>query len=169
MSEPWEPWWLRVTICLALICIGIGIWKVTFGEAQTSPPCQRVDLPVVVNLDDVKHVHLIDHERNAILGSPVGELAPDAVDPAPRTLTLERDNADGRRREDLRGIPTRAGFDRDEYPPAVSEESGRHTDGSRSSVAYVPSAENRSGGSVLGRQLASYCDGQRFIIEAGRP
>ena len=158
------PFVAFVLAALAVVVLFVAPWT----GAQTLP-CQRVDLPVVVNLDDVKHVHLIDHERNAILGSPVGELAPDAVDPAPRTLTLERDNADGRRREDLRGIPTRIGFDRDEYPPAVSEESGRHTDGSRSSVTYVPSAENRSGGSVLGRQLAPYCDGQRFIIEAGRP
>ena len=161
---------LRLVACLICVVAITVIGGTMLDRARgQSPPCQRVDLPVVVNLDDVKHVHLIDHERNAILGSPVGELAPDAVDPAPRTLTLERDNADGRRREDLKGIPTRTGFDRDEYPPAVSEESGRHTDGSRSSVAYVPSTENRSGGSVLGRQLAPYCDGQRFIIEAGRP
>ena len=156
------PFVAFVVAALALVAL-LAPWS----SAQT--PCQRVDLPVVVNLDDVKHVHLIDHERNAINGSPVGELSPNAIDPAPRLLTLERDNADGRRRDDLRGIPTRTGFDRDEYPPAVSEEAGLHSDGRRSSVTYVPSSENRSGGSVLGRALSGYCDGQRFIIEAGRP
>jgi len=149
----------------ALIIVLFAPW----AYPQTPVPCQRVDLPVVINLDDIKHVHLIDHERNAIQGVAVGELAPNAIDPAPRLLTLERDNADGRRRQDLRGIPTRTGFDRDEYPPAVSEEAGLHTDGHRSSVTYVPSSENRSGGSVLGRALSGFCDGQKFIIEAGRP
>ena len=156
-----------VVLAAAVITIGSSI---AWGQDTPAPvSCVRVDLPVVVNLDDVKHVHLIDHERNAIQGVAVGELSPNAVTPAPRTLTLERDGAPVRRTEDLRGIPTRPGFDRDEYPPALSEESGLHSDGTRASVAYVFSAENRSGGSVLGRQLAPYCDGQRFIIEAGKP
>jgi hypothetical protein len=148
--------------------------SVAWAFSQAEPPvpaasCHRVSRPVVVNLDDVRHVHLIDHERNAINGAAVGELSSNAVDPAPRVLTLERDNAAQRRNDDLRGIPTKRGFDRDEYPPAVSEESGLHSDGRRASVAYVLSAENRSGGSVLGRQLAEFCDGQQFIIEAGMP
>ena len=36
-------------------------------------------------------------------------------------------------------------------------------------VAYVESSQNRSGGAVMGAQLKPFCDGQRFIIEAGRP
>jgi len=161
----YAPFAAFLLAALAVLVLFIAPW----AYPQTPAPCQRVDLPVVINLDDIKHVHLIDHERNAIAGVAVGELAPNPVDPAPRLLTLERDNADGRRRQDLKGIPTRPGFDRDEYPPAVSEEAGLHTDGHRSSVTYVPSSENRSGGSVLGRALAGYCDGQKFIIEAGRP
>jgi hypothetical protein len=158
--RPWMP-----AALVILFFAGTATWAFSQGP----PPCQRTSLPVVVNLDDVKHVHLIDHERNAIAGRAVGELSPNAVAPAPRTLTLERDNADRRRTQDLRGIPTRPGFDRDEWPPAVTEESGQHTDGTRASVAYVPSAENRSGGSVLGAALRGFCDGQRFIVEAGRP
>ena len=44
--------------------------------------------------------------------------------------------------------PTRAGMDRDEYPPAVGRASVR------ASVAYVPSSENRSHGATLGHQAA---------------
>lgn len=168
-----------LSISVALMA-AFGYVAVTTLAQDTPPPappaCTRVALPVVVNLDDVKHVHLIDHERNAIDGQAVGELAPNAVSPAPRTLTLERDNADARRRADLRGIPTQAGFDRDEYPPAVAEESGLHTDGKRSSVTYVLSSENRSGGAALAQALSHggedgkpFCDGQRFIVEAGTP
>jgi hypothetical protein len=156
-------------IALAAATLIVAALLAPWSKAQTPVPCRRAPLPVVVNLDDIRHQHLIDHERNAINGRAVGELAPNPIDPAPRTLTLERDNAGERRRDDLRGIPTRTGFDRDEYPPAVTEEAGLHSDGRRSSVTYVPSSENRSGGSVLGRALAGFCDGQKFIIEAGKP
>jgi hypothetical protein len=37
----------------------------------------------------------------------------------PRRLVLNRRGADARRERLLRDIPTRDGFDRDEYPPAV--------------------------------------------------
>ena len=47
-------------------------------------------------------------------------------------------------------------MDRDEYPPAVARGSYR------ADVAYVPSSENRSHGSVLGLKLRRYCDGTRF-------
>ena len=38
----------------------------------------------------------------------------------PRTLVVNRPGATARRNRLLRGIPTRPGFDRDEYPPGVS-------------------------------------------------
>jgi hypothetical protein len=66
------------------------------------------------------------------------------------------------------GIPTRAGFDRDEYPPAVGRgkgprlESGRNPRGWKADVRYVRSSENRSHGASLGAQLEPYCDGTRF-------
>ena len=75
----------------------------------------------------------------------------------PRVLTL----AAGRRGGAVaRGCwptsrPARA-MDRDEYPPAVGRGSVR------ADVAYVPSSENRSHGSVLGIKLRRYCDGTRF-------
>jgi hypothetical protein len=55
------------------------------------------------------------------------------------------------------------GYDRDEYPPAISDEGGKGAD-----VRYVRSAENRSAGSVMRYQLAPYCNEQRFIFERWR-
>ena len=40
----------------------------------------------------------------------------------PRCLVLNRRGADARRERLLRDIPTRRGFDRDEYPPAVGRD-----------------------------------------------
>ena len=59
-------------------------------------------------------------------------------------------------------------MDRDEFPASVGRGKGRGlTQGSnprgwKADVAYVPSSENRSHGSVLGLKLRRYCDGTRF-------
>ena len=80
-----------------------------------------------------------------------------------RVLHFRRYEATANRRASLRGIPTKKGFDRDEYPPAMSDEGGKGAD-----VRYVRSAENRSAGSVMSHQLAPYCNEQRFIFERRR-
>ena len=86
----------------------------------------------------------------------------------PRRLVLNRRGADERRERLLRDVPTRDGFDRDEYPPAVGRgrgpglERGRNPRGWRADVRYVPSSENRSHGASLGNQLEPFCNGTRF-------
>jgi hypothetical protein len=85
-----------------------------------------------------------------------------------RTLVLNRVGASARRARLLRGVPTRPGFDRDEYPPAVGRGQGPGLQrgvspiGWMADVRYVPSAENRSHGSSLGSKLRRYCNGTRF-------
>jgi hypothetical protein len=90
----------------------------------------------------------------------------------PRILVLNRPGADARRDRLLEDIPTREGFDRDEYPPAVGR--GRANGDQRglvrginplgwmADVMYVPSSENRSHGSSLGANLRGLCNGTRF-------
>jgi hypothetical protein len=86
----------------------------------------------------------------------------------PRTLVLNRAGASARRARLLQDVPTRAGQDRDEYPPAVGRGVGpgltRGIDprGWRANVAYVPSSENRSHGSTMGLKLRRFCSGTKF-------
>jgi hypothetical protein len=86
----------------------------------------------------------------------------------PRRLVLNRRGADARRDRLLEGYPTRDGYDRDEYPPAVGRGRGKglmrghHPRGWKADVRYVPSSENRSHGSSLGAKLRPFCDGTRF-------
>jgi hypothetical protein len=86
----------------------------------------------------------------------------------PRTLVLNRSGADARRDRLLDSYPTRAGQDRDEYPPAVGRgkgpglERGVNPRGWRADVRYVPSHENRSHGSTMGIRLRRFCNGTRF-------
>jgi hypothetical protein len=86
----------------------------------------------------------------------------------PRTLVVNRPHASERRDRLLANVPTKPGYDRDEYPPAVGRGKGtglmRGTDptGWKADVAYVASKENRAHGSSLGVQLRRYCNGTRF-------
>lgn len=81
---------------------------------------------------------------------------------------LNRPGADERRDRLLEDYPTKSGFDRDEYPPAVGRgqgkglERGSDPTGWKADVRYVPSAENRSHGSVLGVKLRRFCSGTKF-------
>jgi hypothetical protein len=74
----------------------------------------------------------------------------------PRILVLDRTGDATRRSKLLAPVPTHAGQDRDEYPPATARE------GWLADVEYVPSGENRSQGASLGAQLRGLCDGVRF-------
>jgi hypothetical protein len=86
----------------------------------------------------------------------------------PTVLIVNRPGEDTRRDRLLAAWPTRAGYDRDEYPPAVGRgrgtglTRGSHPPGWKADVAYVPSHENRSHGSVLGIKLRRLCNGTRF-------
>jgi hypothetical protein len=86
----------------------------------------------------------------------------------PRTLVLNRPGAAARRDRLLSGHPTRAGMDRDEYPPAVGRGKGAHLAGGanprgwKADIAYVASGENRSHGATMGTKLRRFCNGTRF-------
>ena len=87
----------------------------------------------------------------------------------PSILVIDRTGASSRRDRLLTGVATRAGYDRDEYPPAVGRgrgssglTRGANPVGWMASVELVPSGENRSHGSVMGIKLRRFCSGTRF-------
>lgn len=87
----------------------------------------------------------------------------------PRVLVINRAGATARRARLLARMPTRDGMDRDEYPPAVGRglgptlEQGSNPRGWMADVQYVPAAENRGHGQLLGVRLRHLCDGVRFV------
>ncbi len=91
-----------------------------------------------------KYPHIMRHTRRAIAHGQ------------PSVLVLNRAGADTRRDRLLADIPTKPDSDRDEYPPAVARATWK------ADVMYVPSAENRSHGSVMGLKLRRFCDGVKF-------
>ena len=76
--------------------------------------------------------------------------------------TIDRGGAENRRKESLKGIPTKPGFDRDEWPMAVCTEGGAGAD-----IRYVTPSDNRGAGSWVGNQMSGYSDGPRvlFIVQ----
>jgi len=80
----------------------------------------------------------------------------------PATCTIDRDGADDNRKESLRGIDTKKGYDRDEWPMAMCSEGGEGAD-----IEYISPSDNRGAGSWVGNQLEEYPDGTlvKFIFE----
>jgi hypothetical protein len=111
----------------------------------TAQSCSSQRYSIHIELSRSRYPHTTDHISDAIRA---GEAA---------LLHIDRAGADQNRRESLAGVPTKSGYDRDEYPPAVSREGGYGA-----SVRYVPSSDNRGAGSVMGAQLSGWCDGQPF-------
>jgi hypothetical protein len=135
-----------VTIaCGAMLAAGaatVGDQPATAGAAT----CMHQRSAVVVSL--TKYPHIAAHIRSAIRrGQPV-------------VLHIDRVHADQHRDTSTAVLPTKAGYDRDEYPPAMSREGGQGAD-----VRYVNAHENRGAGASMGYQLGGYCDGQAFKLK----
>ncbi|GIP05256.1 hypothetical protein J28TS4_36630 [Paenibacillus lautus] len=67
---------------------------------------------------------------------------------------IDRTGAEDNRSSSLKGIPTKKGYDRDEWPMAMCAEGG---DGA--SVEYIDPSDNRGAGSWVGNYLEGYPDG----------
>jgi hypothetical protein len=139
-------------------CLGAGDGDGGGGDPKADDPagCRIVRL-VRVRFDDDRWPHIADHIRDAQRLRKRGRLR------FARVFHIDRAGADENRRQSLKGIPTRRGYDRDEYPPALAREGGKGAH-----VRYVRSGENRSAGSFMGNELESYCSKQRFRMFAVR-
>lgn len=72
------------------------------------------------------------------------------------TCTINREQAEDNRKESLKRIPTKKGYDRDEWPMAMCNEGGKGAD-----IEYITPKDNRGAGSWVGNQLEDYADGTR--------
>jgi hypothetical protein len=108
--------------CAATLAVGAA----TAGDqpaTASAATCVHQHSAVVVSL--AKYPHIVAHIRAAIRrGRPV-------------LLHIDRRHADQHRAKSTAVLPTKAGYDRDEYPPAMSREGGMGAD-----VRYVNSHEN---------------------------
>ena len=112
----------RIPVCLCLVALA-GCSEVP--TAARPQDCVRPDRVAAIGFSATKYPHIRRHFRRAVRRG------------WPRVLVLRRTGADDRRAALLDAYPTREGYDRDEYPPAV-------------------------GRAVLGIKLRRFCDGTRF-------
>ncbi|MFD6372150.1 RHS repeat-associated core domain-containing protein [Streptomyces roseolus] len=73
-------------------------------------------------------------------------------------VTMDRPGAETRRQDNLRGVPTQPGMDRDEFPPAAFKE------GKGAHVKHIISSDNRGSGSTIRHQLSDVPNGGRVMI-----
>jgi hypothetical protein len=129
---------------------GRVVARAAAGSARHPARCTTPVAVVEVRLPAGRYPHILEHARRAVARG------------YPAVMVIHREGAAERRRQLLAHIPTRPGFDRDEYPA----DEGRAV--VRADVAYVPSAENRGAGSLMGAQLRGLCDGTRFRYVGGQ-
>lgn len=119
------------------------------------PSARALKQPARVAVCNLRAVVCVSRSR---FGDAAQHVADAQRNGAARMLRVDRTGASARRDGALRHHPARAGFDRDEYPPALSSiRKGL-------SVRYVDPSANRALGAYLERQLRGRADGSWFWV-----
>jgi hypothetical protein len=126
-------------IVVALLALGT-YW---YEENGSSPPSSPVNSDIIqLDFPADRYPETAKHIQDAIAN---GESA---------ICTIDREQAEENRRLSLKGIPTKKGYDRDEWPMAMCKEGGTGAD-----IEYISPSDNRGAGSWVGNQLEGYADG----------
>jgi hypothetical protein len=141
-----RKWIALATLATALLLGGTG-QALAPERATAAAACQRQQSSVYVELSRSRYPESTDHIEDAIAAGH------------PALLHIDRENADQNREEALEGWPPRDGYDRDEYPPAISLESSSDSD-----IRYIDPSDNRGAGSSMGNQLEDWCEDQPFRL-----
>ncbi|TYR78834.1 DNA-entry nuclease [Priestia megaterium] len=136
------------TILLLALAVIFVIEENPFEQHTATQKNMGASYDEVIYFPADKYPETADHIEQAI---EEGESA---------ICTIDRDGAKENRSESLRGIPTKKGYDRDEFPMAMCEEGGAGAD-----IEYVTPSDNRGAGSWVSHQLDEFPDGTRVLIE----
>ena len=123
---------------------GLKGCTVTQGDGKTHD--------IVLTLDKSEYKDTFGHIEDYITGKIPGKKANDI-------FTIDRDMASAQRAKSLDGVPTKKGFDRDEFPMAMFKEGG-----TGASIRYITPSDNRGAGSSIGKALTDYPNGTRVKI-----
>ena len=126
-----------VSVIIAIILIAGYFDLIDLSPAQDTPQdIVQLEFPVD------RYPETAEHIQDAIKAGQ------------PDTCTIDRSGAEENRGESLKGIPTKKGYDRDEWPMAMCAEGGIGAD-----IEYIDPSDNRGAGSWVGNQLEGYPDG----------
>jgi len=88
--------------------------------------------------------------------------------------TIDREGAEENRSQSLKGIPTKDGYDRDEFPMAFCKDGYDRDEfpmafcdegGTGADIDYVKPADNRGAGSWISHQVDEFPDGTKVLIQ----
>ena len=129
--------------------LGAGIGAVRFLSNKTGSSASQGGMPRAeeITLSRKNYPESASHIEDAIAAGQ------------PAVITLDRPGAKPRRRDSLAGTAVVAGKDRDEYPPAMSEEGGKGA-----SVRPISPSDNRGAGACIGAQCRKLPDGTKIFI-----
>ncbi|OMF50898.1 NucA/NucB deoxyribonuclease domain-containing protein [Paenibacillus peoriae] len=139
-----------ITVLLAGCSVQQDVVKTTKSDPVAVPITQVSADTVKLEFPSDRYPETAQHIKEAIAAgkSPV--------------CTIDRDGADNNRDASLRGVPTKKGKDRDEWPMAMCSEGGEGAD-----IKYISPKDNRGAGSWVGHKLDDYVDGTKveFIVK----
>lgn len=135
-------------IVIVLLVLTAYLFEENGGNIE-QPPANDSDV-VQLEFPGDRYPETAEHIQEAIQN---GESA---------ICTIDRDQAEENRKESLKGVPTKKGYDRDEWPMAMCAEGGAGAD-----IEYITPSDNRGAGSWVGNQLEEFADGTRveFIFK----
>lgn len=84
----------------------------------------------------------------------------DAIDKGKsKVCTIDRNGAETNREQSLKNVPTKKGYDRDEWPMAFCKEGGTGAD-----IEYINPSDNRGAGSWVSHQVHDIPNGTRLLF-----
>lgn len=131
------------SLIITLLLVLAAYWFEENGQPVTAPSTDDSEVVQLVFPAD-RYPETAEHIQEAIKN---GESA---------VCTINREEAEENRKESLKGVPTKKGYDRDEWPMAMCAEGGSGAD-----IEYITPSDNRGAGSWVGNQLEGYADGTR--------
>lgn len=135
--------------CFFLICtILFSACSIPSPSKETSNQPTKTSKNVTITFPSDKYPEVADHIRDAIRKGK------------PNTCTIDRNGAKQNRAESLKNVPTKKGYDRDEFPMAMCEEGGEGAD-----IRYIKPKENRGAGSWFSNKVEKYPNGTVVTIE----
>lgn len=111
---------------------------------QTS---ETQDIAQVIEFPSNKYPETAAHIKDAIVSGKTD------------ICTIDRGGAAERRKQSLAHVPTKKGYDRDEYPMAMCREGGKGAD-----IRHIKPADNRGAGSYIGNKVEKLPDGAKVKI-----
>ncbi|MHA6530247.1 NucA/NucB deoxyribonuclease domain-containing protein [Paenibacillus sp. BAC0078] len=132
------------SLIIAALLLAATYWFEEKGPSPTGQPSTGSSDVVQLDFPSDRYPETAKHIQDAIRS---GESA---------VCTIDRKEAEENRKESLKGVPTKKGYDRDEWPMAMCEEGGAGAD-----IEFITPSDNRGAGSWVGNQLEELPDGTR--------